>query len=63
MSKSATFVRELMFTRAMYDTPDMSEQHKLLNAVAALTKASYEPPWVRQWERSTAPICGRRMRS
>ena len=36
MSKSATFVWELMFTRSMYGTPDMVEQHKILNAVAAL---------------------------
>ncbi len=36
MSKSATFVWELMFTRSMYGTPDMIEQHKLLNAVSML---------------------------
>jgi len=36
MRKSATFVWELMFTRAMYGTPDMIAQHKLLNAVAVL---------------------------
>jgi NADPH:quinone reductase len=36
MSKSATFVWERMFTRAMYGTADMVEQHKLLNVAAAL---------------------------
>lgn len=35
-NKSVTFVWELMFTRAMYQTPDMIEQHKLLNEVARL---------------------------
>jgi NADPH2:quinone reductase len=33
-SKSITFVWEFMFTRAMYETADMIEQHKLLNKVA-----------------------------
>jgi NADPH:quinone reductase len=32
--KSVTHVWELMFTRAMYETGDMIEQHKLLNRVA-----------------------------
>ncbi|TYP74647.1 zinc-binding alcohol dehydrogenase family protein [Paenibacillus methanolicus] len=35
-NKSVTFVWELMFTRPMYQTPDMIEQHKLLNEVARL---------------------------
>ncbi|MBE1440859.1 zinc-binding alcohol dehydrogenase family protein [Paenibacillus sp. OAS669] len=35
-NKSVTFVWELMFTRSMYQTPDMIEQHKLLNEVARL---------------------------
>ena len=35
-SKSATFVWEFMFTRSMYETDDMIEQHHLLNRVAAL---------------------------
>ncbi|WP_379129690.1 zinc-binding alcohol dehydrogenase family protein [Paenibacillus sp. sgz500958] len=35
-NKSVTFVWELMFTRAMYQTADMIEQHKLLNEVARL---------------------------
>jgi len=34
--KSATFVWELMFTRSMFQTTDMIEQHKLLNNVADL---------------------------
>ncbi|PWK35221.1 zinc-binding alcohol dehydrogenase family protein [Cupriavidus plantarum] len=38
-SKSATFVWEFMFTRAMYGTPDMVAQHKLLNEVARLIDA------------------------
>ncbi|MEZ4268779.1 MAG: zinc-binding alcohol dehydrogenase family protein [Myxococcota bacterium] len=32
--KAATFSWELMFTRAMFQTPDMIEQHRLLNRVA-----------------------------
>ncbi|MDG1702305.1 MAG: zinc-binding alcohol dehydrogenase family protein [Opitutae bacterium] len=35
-SKSATFVWELMFTRSMYQTPDMIEQQHLLNEIAML---------------------------
>ena len=35
-SKSATFVWEMMFTRSMFQTPDMIEQQKLLNAIADL---------------------------
>jgi zinc-binding alcohol dehydrogenase family protein len=34
--KSATFVWELMFTRSLFQTPDMIVQHNLLNAVANL---------------------------
>lgn len=34
--KSATFVWELMFTRSLFQTPDMIVQHNLLNAVADL---------------------------
>ncbi len=33
-AKSATFCWELMFTRPRFQTPDMIEQHKLLNQVA-----------------------------
>ena len=33
-SKSATVCWELMFTRPRFKTPDMIEQHKLLNQVA-----------------------------
>lgn len=33
-SKAATFAWEFMFARSMYQTPDMIEQHKLLNRVA-----------------------------
>ncbi len=32
--KSVTFVWELMFTRAMFQTPDMIEQHHLLNQIS-----------------------------
>ena len=35
-SKSATFVWEFMFTRSMYETEDMIEQHNLLNRVSKL---------------------------
>lgn len=34
--KSATFVWELMFTRSLFQTPDMISQHHLLNKVADL---------------------------
>ena len=39
MKKSATFSWELMFTRSMFGTPDMIEQHDLLNEVATLVDA------------------------
>lgn len=35
-NKSAGFVWEFMFTRAMFQTPDMIQQHKLLSEVADL---------------------------
>ncbi|KRF43018.1 NADPH:quinone reductase [Paenibacillus sp. Soil787] len=35
-NKSVTFVWELMFTRSMFQTADMVEQHKLLNEVGQL---------------------------
>jgi len=35
-SKSAMFVWEMMFTRSMYQTPDMIEQHHILERVAKL---------------------------
>ena len=35
-SKSAGFAWEFMFTRSMFQTPDMIAQHRLLNQVAAL---------------------------
>lgn len=35
-SKSATFVWEFMFTRSMYQTPDMIEQQRLLNTLSTL---------------------------
>ena len=37
--KAATFVYELMFTRSTYGTPDMQEQHALLDEVARLVDA------------------------
>ncbi len=36
MAKSASFSWELMYTRSMFGTPDMIEQHHLLNAVSSL---------------------------
>ncbi len=39
MSKSASFSWELMFTRPMFETSDMIEQHRLLNEVATLVDA------------------------
>ena len=38
-AKSGTLVFELMFTRSIFGTPDMVEQHKLLTAVAGLVDA------------------------
>ena len=38
-SKSATFSWEFMFTRSMYETEDMIEQHYLLNRVTELIDA------------------------
>jgi NADPH2:quinone reductase len=35
-AKSATFVYELMFTRSMFGTADIQQQHELLNQVASL---------------------------
>lgn len=39
MRKCARFAWEAMFTRAIYGTPDMIEQHRLLNRVAAWVDA------------------------
>lgn len=39
MGKSATFSWELMFTRPMFETADMAEQHVLLNEVSRLVDA------------------------
>lgn len=39
-NKSATFVWEVMFTRSMFQTEDMIEQHKLLNKVAGLVDSN-----------------------
>jgi NADPH:quinone reductase len=38
-AKSVTLCWELMFTRARFKTPDMIEQHRLLNRVAAMLDA------------------------
>ncbi|WP_227746143.1 zinc-binding alcohol dehydrogenase family protein [Burkholderia cenocepacia] len=38
-AKSAAFHWEFMFTRAMFETPDMIEQHKILGEVARLVDA------------------------
>ena len=38
-SKSAALIWEFMFTRAMFGTPDMIAQHRLLNEVARLVDA------------------------
>jgi zinc-binding alcohol dehydrogenase family protein len=38
-SKSAAFIWEFMFTRSMFQTPDMIEQHELLKEVATLVDA------------------------
>ncbi|RHY67754.1 hypothetical protein DYB38_009492, partial [Aphanomyces astaci] len=38
-AKSVTFVWELMFTRAVFNTEDIIEQHRLLNQVSTLVDA------------------------
>jgi zinc-binding alcohol dehydrogenase family protein len=38
-SKSVTFTWEMMFTRSMYETEDMIEQHHLLNEISRLIDA------------------------
>jgi len=38
MRKSATIAWELMFTRSLFQTPDMAEQHAILNATAELVE-------------------------
>jgi NADPH2:quinone reductase len=38
-AKSATLAWESMFTRAIYKTPDMAEQHRILNRIADLVDA------------------------
>lgn len=38
-NKSASFVWELMYTRSMYQTPDMIQQHHILERVATLVDA------------------------
>jgi len=38
-NKSATFVWEFMFTRAAYQTPDIEEQGRILDEIAALVDA------------------------
>ena len=38
-SKSSTFVWESMFTRSMYQTPDMAKQGSLLNEISKLIDA------------------------
>jgi zinc-binding alcohol dehydrogenase family protein len=38
MRKSATIAWELMFTRALFETPDMIEQHAILDAAADLVE-------------------------
>ncbi|MEK7435606.1 MAG: zinc-binding dehydrogenase, partial [Pseudomonadota bacterium] len=39
MGKSVTLALEFMFTRSSFKTPDMIEQHHLLNETAALIEA------------------------
>lgn len=38
-SKSATFVWEFMFTRSMFKTADIIEQHNILNKIADLIES------------------------
>ena len=39
MQKSVTFAWELMFTRPMFQTPDMLAQHQILEETTALVEA------------------------
>src|SRR6185295_16096731 len=48
MNKSITFAWELMFTRPMYRTDDMIQQHHLLNRVAAWIDAGRIKTTMRQ---------------
>ncbi|HLZ62367.1 MAG TPA: zinc-binding alcohol dehydrogenase family protein [Ktedonosporobacter sp.] len=57
--KSVTFVWEFMFTRSMYQTTDMTEQHRLLNAVADLVDAGKIQTTL---TRSFAPITAANLR-
>ena len=41
--KSASVHWEAMFTRSTFQTPDMIEQHRLLNEVAAMVDARHDP--------------------
>jgi NADPH:quinone reductase-like Zn-dependent oxidoreductase len=40
-TKAVSFHWELMFTRSLFGTPDMAEQGKLLNEVAALVDSGH----------------------
>ena len=52
-SKSISLHWELMFTRSMFGTPDMIEQHKLLNEVATLVEAGKLKT---TWAQTVGPI-------
>jgi NADPH2:quinone reductase len=47
-SKSAQFAWEFMFTRSMFQTPDMQRQHELLNEIALLIEAGGLRPTVKE---------------
>jgi zinc-binding alcohol dehydrogenase family protein len=58
-SKSATMCWELMFTRPRFQTPDMIEQHRLLNQVADWLDAGKLPGTLKE---TLSPINGANLR-
>ena len=58
--KSATLCWELMFTRPRFQTPDMMEQHRLLNEVAARLDAGKLRGTLRE---TLSPISGANLRA
>ena len=55
-AKSAAFHWEFMFTRSMFGTPDMIEQHKLLTEVGRLVDAGTLRTTVGEWKLGTVEV-------
>lgn len=58
-SKSATFVWEFMFTRALYQTSDMHKQGELLNTLASWIDTQKIRPTLTE---TLTPICAKQLR-